>query len=271
MRTVPGVDECRDAFQSGSRDTQDLDQLLGCIFGAAGHAGYIAAGPCQTGGKTVAHRIDYRGYDDGCRRRGLLRRAACIGSRCQDQVYLLAHQFRCESVQAFRDAVRVARSEHVVLALDITAFAQPLNQRGVPAGLYHRLARKEVDVTDAPDFALLLGESAESRCERARPKRDNKSAAIVHCLPLEGGHYARLRRGRKLGKFPRAGRCRAWMNRKLEDVRDDWMWAPAALGTLGLLKLLQMAVSGIENGQDPTLYGGHALSRANLSSRSSVD
>jgi hypothetical protein len=55
--------------------------------------------------------------------------------------------------------------------------------------------------TNASDFALLLSEGRERRCERARTKCNKKSAAIVHsplpplCAPimLAYANYGRLR------------------------------------------------------------------------------
>ena len=87
-------------------------------------------------------------------------------------------------MQAFRAAIGQAPLDRKVFPLDVTEFAQTFKQRapqkigveGIRAGARRQNA-------NAPDFALLLGECAEGRRERARAERDDKFAAFVHGTP----------------------------------------------------------------------------------------
>jgi hypothetical protein len=59
----------------------------------------------------------------------------------RDEVYFLTYQFLRESAAAFRIAVRISRFEHEMLTLDITVFAQPVNQRSILPRIHQRVAR----------------------------------------------------------------------------------------------------------------------------------
>src|SRR5258706_1210204 len=108
----PGIGDYCDALDFWNRENQQLRQFLYRIFDSTGHAGNVAAGPGQVGGKTVAHRIDYRSNNDGYRTRCPLRRMARGRSRYQDKAQLLPHQFRGEPVRALCIAVRETSFEH---------------------------------------------------------------------------------------------------------------------------------------------------------------
>ena len=90
---------------------------------------------------------------------------------CQDKIGFLPHQFLRKPVQAIRVAIRMTRFENEVLAVNISTFAQAFHQRSISAGIHQRLARTEVQITDAPEFAL-LSESANRCHERTRTKPD---------------------------------------------------------------------------------------------------
>jgi len=111
----------------------------------------------------------------------------------QDKIYLLAHQFRCELLQAIHPAFRVAHFKDEVSALDIATFAQSFHQCGIPPGICHRLAGPEIKIAKTPGFALLLRHQRRGECARAN--RNNESAPIIHAPLLLGTHCAHIYEG----------------------------------------------------------------------------
>jgi hypothetical protein len=70
-----------------------------------------------------------------------------------------------------------------VLALDVAEFAHSKAECAKNAGIEWIGPGTLWQETDAPDFALLLRDGTERRCERTRAKRDDQFAAFVHLRP----------------------------------------------------------------------------------------
>jgi hypothetical protein len=97
------------------------------------------------------------------------------------KINIQTYEFGCQVGEPIELSVSPAELDYKVLAFLVAKLAQPRAQCLYPRHVTGRILGTQQ--SHAPDFALLLSERAEWGRKRTRAKRDDKFAAIVHCLP----------------------------------------------------------------------------------------
>src|ERR1035437_1158913 len=156
--------------------------MLGAdVARAVREPGDITSGPRQAFHEASADRVADGPHDDGDVGGRFLRCAGCGRALCHDDVHFEIYQLGRKTWKALVFPFGKAPFDDQVLSIDVAEFAQARPQclrcvTGSSGGPQE---------THAPDFALLLSERAERRCECACAKRDDQFAAIVHSPSLQ--------------------------------------------------------------------------------------
>src|SRR5207253_4049987 len=159
---------------------EQLELLRAEIGGGIGEASKVSSRPRQARGQAFDYRIGGDGNDDGNAGGGEAQRTVCGASCCHDDVNIRPQQLRRETGQAVDFTVPKARLDDDILAGDITEFAHTLHESIVTASIQRRLARTEVEKSDAPDLVLLLRERCERHGEQAGRSTCNESPPVNH-------------------------------------------------------------------------------------------
>src|SRR5262252_10266571 len=150
MGSVGRIEQHGHPGELGSHRDEQLDVLLDYVGRTRGQPSDVSTGTRKAFREAVKHWIGGGNDDDGNRAGGPLRGVARGSPECHDDVDFQPYEIRREAVEAVRAAVRETRLEEEILSLDTAELAHALQECGIPARVGQRLARAQVEVSDAP-------------------------------------------------------------------------------------------------------------------------